>query len=592
VAAAPQRVGDGEVTAVDLDADEIQADDLFSGAGGWDVACQMLGIHARGVEIMTAARATRDAAGLFTAHDDVWTFDPLHVTAVMGGPPRPATMQIASPPCQTFSQAGKGHGRKALAAVIALVLDVQNMTLAELKEAAGALSDGADLESDERTALVLTPLWFLLHHDHYDTAAWEQVPAVLPVWEACALVLREHGWNVWTGMLHAEQYGVPQTRKRAFLLASRRHVVHPPRPTHSRYHSRTPKRLDDGVAKWVSMAEALGWSPRPGVARVEIRRGHERIHEGFDPAVAPAQAVTSRVDRWQITHTADEPCNCPVAFTATNPRPNAAHRTPCEPAPTMAFGHERPRWNAREEVDETWLVAGGVRGDGTPRHESHPAPTLTGVGAAAWIASTDDYVGTDKPDPRETTPDGEPRFAQQSDNPIDFEWPDNRPATVVAGRGLVQAPGATANRFNDSTKSRNDGVRVSVAEAGILQSFPADHPWQGNKGEQYLQAGNAVPPLLALAALSAALGRPYVYPGEHAAVDESEQPALDLFADLENVAVLHTGQNSATVRQGPKRDAMAAAGRWREIYKPHTRPVDRPAPTITSQTHSWVVRSA
>lgn len=35
------------------------ADDLFAGAGGWDVAAQGLGIEARGVENMPAARATR-----------------------------------------------------------------------------------------------------------------------------------------------------------------------------------------------------------------------------------------------------------------------------------------------------------------------------------------------------------------------------------------------------------------------------------------------------------------------------------------------------------------------------------------------------
>lgn len=50
---------------------QMMADDGFAGAGGWDLAAEALGIHARGIENMKEARATRDAAGLVTIHDDV-----------------------------------------------------------------------------------------------------------------------------------------------------------------------------------------------------------------------------------------------------------------------------------------------------------------------------------------------------------------------------------------------------------------------------------------------------------------------------------------------------------------------------------------
>ena len=92
-----------------------------------------------------------------------------------------------------------------------------------------------------------------------------------------------------------------------------------------------------------------------------------------------------------------------------------------------------------------------------------------------------------------------PEFNDQSGTPFDERWIDKRPATAVAGRGLVQNPGANANRFNGSTKSRNDGVKVEAWQAGVLQSFREDYPWSGNQSEQFRQAGDVVCPLVAYA---------------------------------------------------------------------------------------------
>lgn len=319
--------------------------DDFAGPGGWDVALAALGHTATGVEMDAAACATARAAGHQRLHRTV--------QAARGFPHYWSDLQgyVASPPCQTFSSAGKGAGLPALDALREAVVLVSAGVLPE-RAVAEVRDDRLDDVLDERSVLVLEPLHVIEQHRPV-WVALEQVPGALPVWEAYASRLERWGYSVATGIVHAEQHGVPQSRRRAVLVAHQGREVALPTPTHSRYHPRDPGRLDAGVAPWVSMTAALGHAP-----------------------VAAVPGDTSWADR-------------------------------------------------------------------------RPSPTI---------------VGSFAPD-------------------------------VVAAPGW-RKPG-------DPPRQRTPGsVRVSVAEAGVLQSFPADYPWQGSLGAQYRQVGDAIPPLLAQAILA------------------------------------------------------------------------------------------
>lgn len=337
--------------------------DLFAGPGGWSTGLNMLGrAETIGIEWDKAACDTARAAGHNRLQADIAELDPFTVAGA------DVEGLIASPPCQGFSMAGKGRGREDSQLIIAAAADM-----------ASGLDPRQTLASkvkDDRSVLALEPLrWALDLEPEWTT--WEQVPAVLPLWEACAEVLRADGYDVWTGLVQAETLGVPQTRKRAILRA-RRGTLDPLTLTHSKYYARSKDKLDPGVLKWVSMAEALGWgmTRRPSMTVTGGGTGSGGA-EPFGNAARQGMLRELEAGDWIYRSTT---------------MANSARRPLDTPAPTIAFGHD--------------------------------------AGSAQWV----------RPD---------------------------------------------------------DSRRVTVQEAAILQSFPADYPWQGSKTAQYRQVGDAVPPLMA-----------------------------------------------------------------------------------------------
>lgn len=258
--------------------------DLFAGPGGLDVGATWLGIPTTGIELDANACATRTAAGLATVPDDVRAYGPSDFPD--------ANVLTGGPPCQTFTVAGTGSGRHALEKVLACIPGMIEHPEAD------PIRGWSD---DERTELILEPLrWALLAlraHAPFQAIVLEQVPAVLPVWHAFADVLEEHGYRCRTGILRSEEYGVPQTRRRAILIARFGETpVRLPTPTHEPFRKGTSSQSALGREPWVSMAQALARDTSFTVVS-NYGSGGDPRNRGIRHSDEPSATVTGKIMR-------------------------------------------------------------------------------------------------------------------------------------------------------------------------------------------------------------------------------------------------------------------------------------------------------
>lgn len=411
--------------------------DLFAGPGGWSHALSALGVRDVGLEWDEWACKTRGAAGQLTLRTDVALY-----------PVRPFIGRtqglIASPPCQAWSMAGKRLGLVDQPLVHQAVADL----------AAGRDTRERLLAAcrDERSLLAAEPMRYLHALNAASEPEWvamEEVPDVLPLWRQYAAVLRGWGFSVWTGILNAADYGVPQTRRRAILLASRVRTAEPPPPTHSQV-AELETLFGPGRVRWVSMAEALGWGatdrPVPTVcAGGGPGGGPEPFPSGSRKTLSDARARGTwrhRAAKAVVLPSLREGAGWAARHDTRNNRPADS------PAPT--FAADAHRWS--------WALRSNNQANATVRSIEEPAGTLFfghRANECTWVA--------------------EPITPQQADEP----------------------------------EATPEPIRITAREAGILQTFPADYPWAGNKGQVFSQIGNAVPPRLAAHILAPHIGVPF-----------------------------------------------------------------------------------
>ena len=511
----------------------------FGGPGGWAEACRALGLTDLGIELDPSACATRAAAGHLAIRADVSRFDVSRLAGAFEG-------QTHSAPCVVFSAAGNQAGNAVTAILAEGIRDAfagRKTRALRRREMAHALrvsawggdqpwkpppapgtqkhrewqarwkarllarkgrpavlhramtgaSPGTHPPRAQRSAriwtavrsasLVIEPARFITAGQP-EWTAMEQVPSVLPLWQVYAAELREMGYSAWTGILDAACYGVPQTRERAILIASRVRKVARPEPTH--YDDRKGGQL--WGTPWVSMAEALGWGAdaRPAVsvtAGGTATGGAEPFgHRGRDALEAEREA-----GRWALRIDAQQ---------------NATLRSATAPAPALKFGHSA--------AECQWVLhrnRGSSCDDDRRDHPGNePAPTITSAGGKAggnlqWVLRSGQSVAGVG---RAERMSGEPAVAITGRADL-CAWVTERPATTVQGDPRIGRPGHK-DRDKGESQFEQDSVRITVQEAAVLQSFAPDYPWQGTKTKQFEQVGNAIPPLLAEHVLAMATG--------------------------------------------------------------------------------------
>lgn len=230
--------------------------DLFAGPGGWDEALKMLGrTDVIGLELDDAACATAQAAGHDRHQCDIAETNPTEYLGSEG--------LIASPPCDSFSQNGKRKG---------------------MDDPRGSLMGQVMRWTD-----TIRPEWI----------ACEQVPDALDHFRDLERSLREIGYRGYVFTRVAADYGVAQTRRRAFMFARRtKGTVAPALQT----HDVRPNRIL-GTKQWPSMADALGipedWELNTGR---DWKPGGDRSTAQRRPASQPAPTIGGAGSQWWWQH--------------------------------------------------------------------------------------------------------------------------------------------------------------------------------------------------------------------------------------------------------------------------------------------------
>lgn len=439
--------------------------DLFSGCGGLS-----LGFHAAGFDLRGAVEFDADAAASHAANfhagsavhavsRDITATSPdaLAAELELGTPELAVDVIIGGPPCQAFARIGRAKLR--------------------------SVREDGEFRNDPRAQLYVEYLRYVRRFQPL-VILMENVPDILNyggrnVAEEIAHDLTDQGYEVRYTLLNAVHYGVPQLRKRMFLLA---------------YHHRLETPV---VFPPPSRNYALPDGYRDRASRIGMLRQRDLFQNSghyVEPPEAPAGELLPAV-------TVGEALGDLPPFRGSDSRAQTdAHDYAYRDVPPSAYALEMRRWlrttpesgvrrHITRYLKRDWRIFEAMP-EGAMYPRAHELATelfqqeLTRLGGGAPREDSEEYNNL--------------RKAYVPPYPVDSfpnKWQKLRHDQPSHTLQAHLSKDTYSHIHYDGGQART----ITVREAARLQSFPDAFVFHGSMGAAFRQIGNAVPPLMSRA---------------------------------------------------------------------------------------------
>ena len=423
--------------------------ELFAGAGGAALGLENAGCeHLACVELDEDACDTLRAAGLPAVHGDVRDLS-LYVGLQ-------ADLLWSSFPCQAWSTAGK---RK------------------------GADDDRNGWPWTVKAIDFVEPIWFVGENvvgltNHKGACnrgrkcmGKKKCPAAYFHEVILSDLERRFDWVGWT-VLNSSSFGVPQHRRRVFIVAGP-HPIKWPEPTHGKPDNQV-SLFGDSVLPWVSVRDALGLG---GEILSMLNDGGKT---GGNLGARTVDQPSPTVRACQGTGLSHQIALDGSRNSDNNPKQERP-RPITEPAPTInGKGNQMLRVIGGGRNPQSAEVADKRNYRDLTDEPCTTIPASQIGNAGPWVVAGSEPWRLDAPAPTVTTTEVKGTRGKHMNKKL---------ACGKVSGGV--------DRASDVLWLATGRRRLTVEECARLMDFPEGHPFQGTKQSRYRQVGNAVTPIVA-----------------------------------------------------------------------------------------------